>query len=629
MQVGGNVHNSNIYFLGDNPSPEQRFEVALRYLENGVPSRARANIEDAQAYGLDTGEVQFYWVLALLSKRSLRDLSAEERGALDTAAGKVASCQDDEWRQALEFIFRRVRPLKKLRRDEADAKAELRKLSSRPRAELIRHLDLVLSGEMRDDVWAGKLSQAEEDRLSHDRRGRVWAYFHPEPFRPRPRRPEDCATTAWDWTHAVAWTIGFVAAAGWLGRLDFDRLNPFTVLGYLMWIAAVCVAAPAGTEWRIRAARLAAREREHRGRVLLNRSVEPGFAHDVSSAFDHYSWKYAPKGPDGETWFRETAGIRQTLRDEIARTYRESEVQVDRVNWLIAYLIRDVLARWRDGSLWSYRDRYRVSPALALTCVVSSLVLLTAMAEVAMAGFAAGPVTSAAAFVVVVVSGPAAVREWFRITLERRRLSEEREEYEVADAARLAEYQKWKARLDSTRPSETEMETWLNCDKTVFVGEALRHYKLAWRNIIAHAVLQTPADHARRAREQGGAWRYSKYAIRLFLITVAGVREVSTEINFKNIEVSGLERNNFRFDAVSSVYVAKASDYSYKLQLTLTNGPTRDIRVTDPNPEAGVSEEDPETFSKINLDAAGFGHALHILEGIAAEGRGWIGSDSA
>jgi hypothetical protein len=139
--------------------------------------------------------------------------------------------------------------------------------------------------------------------------------------------------------------------------------------------------------------------------------------------------------------------------------------------------------------------------------------------------------------------------------------------------------------------------------------------------------LQTPAKHRKRARVSGGTWRYSKYDIRLFLITQDGAHEVSTELDFEQASLNGQERNNFRFDAVSSVHVHKTGAFSYTLELTLMNGPTSSIRVTDPEVPQPDPGENPDTFSERDLDAAGFTHTLRILEGIAAEGKSWIDRD--
>ncbi|MCC5698333.1 hypothetical protein LH612_34890, partial [Klebsiella pneumoniae] len=79
----------------------------------------------------------------------------------------------------------------------------------------------------------------------------------------------------------------------------------------------------------------------------------------------------------------------------------------------------------------------------------------------------------------------------------------------------------------------------------------------------------------------------------------------------------------FRFDAVSSLRVLK-SGYNYTLELTLSNGPTRTIEITEPEGSVGKTGWNEPELAKISLDSTGFGHALHVLEGIAAEGRVWI-----
>jgi hypothetical protein len=172
------------------------------------------------------------------------------------------------------------------------------------------------------------------------------------------------------------------------------------------------------------------------------------------------------------------------------------------------------------------------------------------------------------------------------------------------------------------------MESWLTCDRTALLDEALEHYRLAWRDVLAYAFLQTPSKGCQKARAKRGPWRYSKYDVRLFLITHDGVRELSTQLNFREISFQGQERNNYRFDAVSSVFVVKRSEYSHELKLTLTNGPSHEIHVTDLEVPLAEPDEDASAFARMNLDTAGFTHTLRILEGIAAEGKGWINRDS-
>jgi hypothetical protein len=66
----------------------------------------------------------------------------------------------------------------------------------------------------------------------------------------------------------------------------------------------------------------------------------------------------------------------------------------------------------------------------------------------------------------------------------------------------------------------------------------------------------------------GGPWRYSKYDVRLFLVTRDGVREVDSELDFEHASFRGENRKNFSFASASSVEVSKATEHSYTLALT-------------------------------------------------------------
>jgi hypothetical protein len=140
------------------------------------------------------------------------------------------------------------------------------------------------------------------------------------------------------------------------------------------------------------------------------------------------------------------------------------------------------------------------------------------------------------------------------------------------------------------------------------------------RDALTHAFPQTPAKNCRRARVTDGPYR-SKYDIRLFLITLDGVREVTSELDFEHIELVYRERTNFRFDAVSSVHVVTPTELSCNLALALMNGEPRDIHVSNYVPADNMSNGIEGSAVEMSLDAIGFAHTLHILEGIAAEGK--------
>jgi hypothetical protein len=622
------VHNSTVYQVLPDASPRQKYEVGVRFLEDGVPIRARDLIGDAIAHGYDDGEVRFHWMLAMLSKRSLRDLTAAEHAQLERISQLVHDYADDGWKHALVAVCELLNRLKHVDRDCAAALERLRGLPPRQRDKIVRHLDLVLTGGLKNTLWAETRQAAEDSRLGNDRLDRVWAYFHPDPIGPRVRPPAGESTAPGDRARALGWSALAMIAFGYLCQVALAQGELGSVLACVLVVTAGYIALRNGLEWRYRSARLTAKELDYFGQQGVHRAPEAGFANRVDHSFAYYFAKYVPKGVDRERWLAGTVGIRTTLRDEVVELYRESRVGVDRVNWLIRHLVSDVRTRWEAGTLLRHRARYRTDLATKVWCWLALVTLVLASLEVVVTVVQANPFAAAAAVIVALVSARAATLRCFHIISEGRRFREDDQESKRQMAVRQAAYERWRDKLDATRPSEGEMETWLRCDKTMLLDAALRHYGLVWREVITHAFLQAPAKNYKRARVKGGPWRYSKYDIRLFLITQDGVREVSTELDFEHVALKGQERNNYRFDAVSSVQVVEAGASSCTLELTLFNGPSRNIRVVDPEVRQADDGESPATLSETNLDSAGFAHTLHILEGIAAEGKSWIDRDA-
>ncbi|MDV6011972.1 hypothetical protein [Haloechinothrix sp. LS1_15] len=621
------VRDSTVYQVLPDMSPSRKYEVGLRYLEDGVPSRARELIHEAIAHGHENGEVRFHWMLAMLSKRSYRDLAPSDREKLSDVSTTLHKYDDDEWKHALGTICELLSCLNDPRGDPRLALEKLHAVSSDQRDKIVRHLDLVITGGMKDALWADTRRAAANGRLGGNRLDRVWAYFYPDPIDARTRRPTTIATSAVDRNLAMMWSGVFAIAIGYLGWSVLAQASMAPILAYLGAIASGFLGARTGYEWRYRTSRLHAKEQEFFGRRRINRAPDGGFTRKVERSFEYYFNKYVPPDADRDEWLARTAGIRNTLRDEVSEIYRESRVDIARVNWLIRHLVNDIKKRWKSGTLFDFYETYRTALSTKLWCVLAVTAFIPTSMTVVIMAIQSHPLTAALATLVALTTGRTVAVRWMSIVSEKRRFAEECREYQRNQEERQAAYQRWKKRLKSTRPSEQEMETWLNCDKTALLDDALLHYGLAWRDIIAHTFLQVPTPYCKRTRVKGGPWRYSKYDLRLFLITDDGVREFGTELDFERASFHGLERNNFRFDAVSSVHVTHTSERSYTLNLTLMNGPTRSIRVTDPIVPQPDSDEDPDAFAQMNLDAAGFTHTLHILEGIAAEGKGWIDRD--
>ncbi|MBM7441543.1 hypothetical protein [Streptomyces sp. HB132] len=622
------VHNSNVYFVHPDASPQEKYKVGVRFLEDGIPSRARDMISDAIAHGHDNAEVRFHWVLAMLSARAYHDLGTEEIQRLHHASGLVRTYAEGEWKDALRVAFELLAMLSTADGETGRVLERLRALSPRRRDAILHHLDLVLTGGLKDSLWAENRERAETARFGNDRVQRVWAYFEPDPIGPRAAPPRPSTAAAAQAAFPVRAGL-FVVATTFLWILALVAEPAAAVIELLVGLGAGLTAAHFGRRWLYQEHQLKARNREsHIPNTRDPVYTGDGFTNRVRHSFDHYFSTRVPHGLAPHEWFGHTVHLRNSLVAEIAFLYRESRISVDRVNWLIRYLAEDARDRHNKGTLFDHRHRDRTPVVAKGLCVVALIALsFTTMALLGTVASGAGASQVLLAVLAVagaVWSGRAAASSWSEARGEEHRLAEETQEYQERLTARQTAYQNWKSFLDTTRPTELEMETWLTCDKTLFVDEALRHYQLTWRDLITHTILMTPARPYKRGRVKGGPWRYSRYSFRLFLVTQDGVREISTEFDFTDAKRGNEQRSNYRFDALSSVQVTERADVGYDLELVLTNGPSRNIRVKDADTHQLAPDENAQEIAEINLNSAGFIHTFRLLEGIAADGKGWI-----
>ncbi|MFE5844532.1 hypothetical protein ACFQ7N_23200 [Streptomyces niveus] len=621
------VHNPTVNIHAD-ASPQEKYKVGVRYLEDGVPSRARDMISDAIARGHDGAEVRFHWVLAMLSARAYHDLSTEELQRLHHASGLTGTYAEGEWKDALRVAFELLAMLSTTDGETGRVLERLLALSPSQRDAILHHLDLVLTGGLKDSLWAENRERAEAVRFGNDRVQRVWAYFEPDPVGPRalPPRPSTAAAAR----AFLPLRVGlFVVVTAFLWTLALVADPAAAVIELLVALGAGLTAAHFGRGWWYQEHWLKAKNREsHIPHTRDPSSTGDGFTNRVRHSFDHYFSTRVPHGFAPHEWFGYTVQIRNARVAEIALLYRESRISVDRVNWLIRYLAEDALDRHNKGTLFDHRDQNQ-TPAVAKALCVAALITL-AITTLTLQGTVASGVGAWQMVLAILAvagaawSGHAAASSWLEAWGEERRLAEETQEYQEQLTARQVAYQNWKSFLDTTRPSELEMETWLTCDKTLFVDEALRHYQLTWRDLITHTILMTPARPYKRGRVKGGPWRYSRYSFRLFLVTQDGVREISSEFDFTDAKRGDEQRSNYRFDALSSVQVTERAHVGYDLELILTNGPARNIRVKDADTHQLAPDENAQEIAEINLNSAGFIHTFRLLEGIAADGKGWI-----
>ncbi|MER8044899.1 hypothetical protein [Streptomyces sp. NPDC094032] len=621
------VHDSTINFVHPDATPQEKYRVGVQLLEDGVPSRAREMITDAIVRGHDGAEVRFHWVLAMLSARTHHDLSAEEVERLRYTSRLVRSYAEDEWKEALRVTFDLLAVLSTSGSETGPVLKQLQDLPIRQHDAILRHLDLMLTGGLKDDLWAETLGRARAERFGNNRAQRVWAYFAPAPIGARavPPRPSTAAAAkAALSVRAVLFVVS--SALLWALALFADPVQ--AVVELPVALGAGLTAARFGVRWWGRAPRPG---RTAGARVPHPRdpaSTEDGFTKRVRHSFDHYFSVRRPHGFASDDWLAHTVQIRSNLTTEIAELYRESRIGVERVDWLIRHLAEDARNRYNNGTLFDQHRQDR-TPGGTKALTIAALAVLWAAALAAFGTAVSSAVQPQALWAFLALlgaawSGHVSASRWLEVRREEHRLDREAQEYQAELTARQIAYQRWQSFLRDTRPSELEMETWLTCDKTSFVDEALRHYRLTWRDLITHTILVAPAPSYKRGRVRGGPWRYSHYVFRLFLFTQDGIREISSEFNFSDATRRNEQRTNYRFDALASVQVTENVDVGYDLELLLANGPARKIRVKDADAHQLAPTESSREISEINLSAAGSTHTFRLLEGVAADGKSWI-----
>ena len=620
----GHVHDSNIYVVNPEDPPELDHEVGVRYLESGVPGKAREHLEHAHACGVDTPELHFHRTLAILSKRSYRDLDREDRTLLEELERRTETMERNEYGQALEVIFALLSCVDGSGGSSTATMARLKALPETQRAPILRHLGLVLTGGMKQELWEQIRRNAHESHLTPDRRDRVWSYFEAVPAGARARRPAPKSFTGWDVF------AGLVLAAVTLPAIAIMLKNALAHGDFRSLISCLAMLTLSPTaawdlcSWYHKHRRRTALERQYGYLRSTSSPPKDGFTDRVKGAFDHYFFTYAPDPSNRDAWLKETEGVRRALCEEVARTYREFRVEADQVRWLIRFLVRDVRRRRQEGEPLEPREIHKVTLAVRARCVALFLMLGVATVTTLTAALQQAPVATVGCVLLTGITARFAIPLWLKIHSERRRLREQKQEHQETLQAREAEYERWQSKLEGLRPSEEEMESWLDADKTLILDQALKHYRLAWHEVIAHAFLPRPNRPCKSAHVHRGPWRYSKYEIEVFLVTDEGVREATADLDFERGTWQLSARKNYRFDALSSVQVEIENMRRYTLNITLTNGPTRKIPVSGVPTHDTVDEPPHEGTLDINLDAAGFSHTLRILEGIAAEGKPWF-----
>ncbi|MEV0402203.1 hypothetical protein [Actinoallomurus sp. NPDC050550] len=623
MQAGTVHGDVKMYMLPPDASPEQKFETGVRCLNGNMPDQARELIHEAAMAEYVNDRVCFYRLLAVMSGRTRHELSKEEAAML-WGPQKIRPTTCDEWAGGIKVIHDLLETAQDPESDINIPLTGLDKLGDIQRTMIIKHMEAFLDGPIEDKIWAQSLRQAAQEQMDGDRMDRVWKFFQAKPLEPREHHPEPITIPITTRVQAVVATALFVVATAHLGYLLAEAGRVFALLAYLLSIAGGYFGARDGVEWRFRTVRRHAKDLKYRTAHHRRTNTSPdGFAKKVDQRFEYYFAKFAPRGAERQFWLADTAGVRRTIRDEIVEEYREQRVGVERINWLIRHRSRVVRERWDNDTLWDYR-RELATPLRAKTTTLLGLATLVGAGIWAVASaIQVGPLSTVRSTILALACGWLAARAWLHILLERRRHAADRAESRRTWDDDKEKFVRWQATL-ADKPDDGEMAAWLDCDRKVLLNEALQHYQLTMSNVIAYAFIEAPTASTKRARVLGGPWRYTKYKLLVFLLTTDGVRQLTVKLDFKRATFHDRKRTNYRYEAVAAVWVDHSDDGERTFELALINGQEIRVQVIGPGMEQLEQGEAPGTISKATLDAAGLRHTLHVLEGIAAEGKEWI-----
>ncbi|WP_440068988.1 hypothetical protein [Streptosporangium sp. OZ121] len=633
----GTVHNVNVYERDPRDSPETTFRKGISFLKGRMSGPARRLINDAMV-GYATNEVCFYWLLAMVSRRTRHELTKDETTQLRDRHVTMRLRGEDPWRDGVRIIDRLLESAGKAEEDIRVVVKDLDALREPQRSLILEHLELYLDGPIEDHLWHRALSKAKVDQMAEGRKDRIWKFFHPSPARPLCREPRPPDTPLGCWARAVTATVILIVATAHLGYLILQSGRALLMVAYVLGLAGASVGVRDTAHWRHRVVRRRTKDREYRGRKIeVERSVgrrvkehprgkvkaERGsFAKRAEHRINHYFAKYVPSSVDRDNWLAETEGIRRSLRDELTEVYGETRVGVEKIAWLIRHRASDASTRRGKGTLWSYRQELATPMWTKARAILGLLTLTGGGGWAAVRIVPVEPLPAIGTILLLLIFGWICARTWLHIVLERRRYAADQGESVSAYQDDLEALARWRARL-ADKPDDEEMATWLDCDRKVLLEEALRHYRLTMSGVIAYAFIEAPARASERARLRGGPWRYKKYQLLVFLVTQEGVRQFTVTLDFLKGTFHDRQRLNYRFEAVASVRVKQSDDGGRDFQLALVNGNEISVEVSSGMEELQQGER-PGAVSEVSLDAAGLPHTLHVLEAIAAEGKKWV-----
>lgn len=667
------VHHSVTYeSRTDRLSPPERFRIARHYLDGGAPRTAAAMIHEVVAEGYSSAEVAYYWALAVLSGRPFDHLGGDDFASLRQAYDEAASYPPDDvsaqWRaslhvvgQLLECFVAQESSQGSLPVEQFDrALADLRGLPGERKQEILRHLGTIMHGGEQDRLDAERADEIRKHRMGNGRRRRVPLFFAPQPTFPRrrvPLRPDIGARRILVILGGAALVslggLGLAPVAGDLGAGTMAAATALLVIG----------AVGGGVSMPKHVRRRRGWDRAERELVAALPAAEPDlsqldrstFAGEVDALL-RQRFGTRPRQRPGEkldekiVWLFAIGSARRRtrLRADLIELYGSAESSpagADKLDWLIRWHAQWTAQAWRDGTLFEPRPRLSAREAA---------LLLGSVAAVAGGGWLGasaiwtrGNGFARAGVALVLLGGWLLLSGLLTVLSDVSLVRQLRAEFEDLYRQEVAAFHRETARL-ADKPDDGQMARWLDLDKDYLKLRMMRHYELTNNDVIGHVLLIEPAPGCGRAREVGGPLRYTDYAVRLFLLTNNGVRQVDAQINFASGAVNKERRTTFRYDAIGHLNVARSevrphgrrqvadpngggpanqpppSVLLQSFDLTLLNSSQIEFKVDHLSWLAENWQETPVGMHQLAEDSSGALSALRTLESVAAEGREWI-----
>ncbi|MFF5083489.1 hypothetical protein ACFY36_41120 [Actinoplanes sp. NPDC000266] len=620
--IHGGVHNYYEYPPPD-ASLAEKLASALTFLASGQATTARRLLNEVIAEDPDSSKVCLYWLLAFFSGRTYGELSAEERHQVTTELKRIGELPSTRWSAGIAVVQRlvhtgRPRPGKPV--EATGLEADLDALAPDINTAIRSHLARLIQGSLKDEVWHRDVREAQAGQNAGNRRQRAWKFFEPDPRAPRVGPVPSAVVTPVALVLAGLAVVSVIGASATLGRLVLQR-DDVTAAAILVGILATAtVSTWFGVEIRFRDDTVRAHEREVRAIRSSRDALRPGgFVASVDRLYLRYIRKFAPP-EDGErsAWLTDSYVPLRRLRNDLVEAYREPSATADEIKWLIRFQVKELRQRWSRGEPLDPRPTVPplMRPATALGAVLSLLGLMWVLPS----ALRQDVIPAAGAFLALAFAAVVVATLGIRIMAERRRVVAGEIERRRRQALYGKEYERWRQRL-ADRPDDIEMARWLDCDRRLLLDHAIQAYRLKWSDIQAYASLEAEGPNSRRARVKNGPWRCTRYRLLVFLLTSDGVRQLTTELDFKKAAFRGWERTNYRYDAVAAVQVSVHDDAASEFHLFLVNG--TDIQVAVPESGRAGEGEDARVLADAADDATGIRHTLFVLEGVAAEGRRW------